>query len=394
MPIIAQHGSKEGGKITTGLEKGIISGTIMSPRDLTQSSLKSKIDELSQFPGAPLILFDPQFYATLIVKEPGARMGNLLSEYAEYFSDKQIKDLRREKQIVEAVDKVYRFQNKISGLTGTILPNIMIEDGLRSESANIAKLFLEVSDEFTLNTGISSNAWLTLALGNSCFRNTKDLEDLANEITGIELHAKGIYLLCETTPGNGVNPWYEPHVLAGMMYLNYVLSSSGYNVINGYSFKNAPYLAAAGGAVFGSGWYNTSRYFSLDRYRASGGMARRPNRKYMSRALWTRLDFATIRPFFDTFPWLLNGNKTDELFLSDNPSDDDECQQHWETVQTFLNEVLSFANVKERIAFLKQELIKSKQFRSKIIALSMPNFEDQVRDLQTALIRFDELAEF
>jgi hypothetical protein len=394
MPLLAQHGSKEGGKIASGLEKGFINGAIMSPRDLTLTSLKLKIDESRRISADALILFDPQIYAALIAKEPGARMGNLLSDYSDYFSETQIKDLRREKQIIEVVRNVFNFQRAISGLNGTIMPNIMIEDGLRSESANIAKLFFEISDEFAAGNGSSENTWLTLALGNSCFRSTKDLEDLANEITGIGLKAKGVYLLCETSPGNGVNPWHEPHMLAGLMYLNYVFSSSGYDVINGYSFKTSPYLAAAGGAFSASGWYNTSRYYSLDRFRASGGMAKRPNRKYMCRALWKRMDFATIRPFLKTFPWLLNGYFTDEMFESDNPTDEDECHQHWETVKIFTNEIVAKAGVKERTEFLGEELIKAQQFRSKIIALAIPNYDDQVRDLQMALTRFRELAEF
>jgi|GEM_PF-3213867 hypothetical protein len=394
MPLLAQHGFGDGGKIINGIGKGIISGTIMSPRNLTLSSLKTKIEEIRLLAKKSHILFDPQFYATLVAKEPGARMGNLMSEYSQYFSEKQIKDLRREKQINEAINNVYNFQKDISGLSGIIMPNILIEDGLRSESANIAKLFLELSDEFSTKKGTNANTWLTLALGNSCFRNTKDLEDLANEITGMGLQSKGIYLLCETSPGNGVNPWYEQHMLAGLMYLNYVLSSAGYDVVNGYSFDNAPYLAAAGSTSFGFGWYNTSRYFSLEPYRPSVGMARRPNRKYLCRALWLRMDFATIRPFWESFSWLLNGYGTDDLFSTDSPSEDDECQQHWETVKKYLGEISALKGAKERISFLKQELDKAQQYRSNLLALSIPNFEDQIRELKMALNRFDELAEF
>ena len=394
MTILAQHGSKESGKITNGLKNGYINGTIISPRDLTLSSLRDKINEIRPIQTNTTILFDPQFYATIVAKEPGSRMGNLVSNYSDYFSEKQTKDLRREKQISEVIEKVYNFQRELPGLTGIIMPNIFIEDGLRSESANIAKLFLEVADEFANEKHISSNTWLTLVLGNSCFRSTKDLENLANELTGIGLQSKGIYLLCETSPGNGVNPWHEPHILSGLMYLNYVFSSSGYEIINGYSFDNAPFLAAAGGLFFGSGWYNTSRYFSLDRYRASEGMARRPNRKYMSRVLWMRLDLATIQPFWEMFPWLLNGYTTDELFTKENPSEDDECQQHWETVKKYVDDISAIDSSKEKLQYLKNELVKAQQARSQIIALSIPGFEDQIRELQMALTRFEELAEF
>jgi hypothetical protein len=393
MPILAQHGFGDGCKMSSGLTNGFVAGAIMSPRDLTYNSLKTKIEELRKISDKSILLFDPQYYATLVAKEPGARMGNLLSDYSGYFSDKQLKELRREKPISEVINKVYQFQKATTGLSGIILPNILIQDGLRSESANIAKLFLEISDEIAAENNGSESAWLTLALGNSCFRSNKDLENLANEITGMGFKSKGIYLLCETTPGNGVNPWHEPHLLSGMMYLNYILSASGYEVINGYSFDNAPFLAAAGGSHFASGWYNTSRYFSLDRYRVSAGMAKRPNRKYLSRALWTRLDFATIRPFLESFPWLFNSNTTDELFQVDSLSEDDECQQHWEALDNFTSEVSFIDDVKERVDYLKQELIKSQQYRSKVITLSMPGFEDRIKDLSIALSRFEELAE-
>jgi vacuolar-type H+-ATPase subunit D/Vma8 len=106
------------------------------------------------------------------------------------------------------------------------------------------------------------------------------------------------------------------------------------------------------------------------------------------------MDFATIRPFWESFSWLLNGYGTDDLFSTDSPSEDDECQQHWETVKKYLGEISALKGAKERISFLKQELDKAQQYRSNLLALSIPNFEDQIRELKMALNRFDELAEF
>ena len=114
----------------------------------------------------------------------------------------------------------------------------------------------------------------------------------------------------------------------------------------------------------------------------------------MSRVLWMRLDLATIQPFWEMFPWLLNGYTTDELFTKENPSEDDECQQHWETVKKYVDDISAIDSSKEKLQYLKNELVKAQQARSQIIALSIPGFEDQIRELQMALTRFEELAEF
>ena len=77
----------------------------------------------------------------------------------------------------------------------------------------------------------------------------------------------------------------------------------------------------------------------------------------------------------------------------ENPTEDDECQQHWQTVQMFVDEVAQLSEVEDRIAFLYSELVRAQQTRSKIYALPIPSFEDQVRELKAALSRFEELAE-
>ena len=393
MNILAQHGFGDGTKIEAGLGHGLIQGAIISPRDIKLSSLKAKIESWKTVQPDCHILFDPQFYASLIAQEPGARLGNLSAEYSAYFAPKQYKDIRREKKIAVEIQSVIEFQQNELGLSEFILPGIMIQDGLLSESASIAKLFLEVGDEFTQSKNIHQHSWHTLVLGKSCFRNIRYLEDLVDEITGYGLEVQGFYLLAETTRSSESNPWFDADVLLGQMYLTYALTQAGYKVINGYSMLPATYLAAVGSDTTSSGWFDTLRYFSLDRYREQSGGGKRPNRRYFSKALWSRLDMASISAYLDRYGWILNGYDDDAKFKEGEANDTDEVLQHWHAVQLACNEVVSKSSIEERIQFLMAELTVAEQYRSRLLTLSMPHFQEQVAQCRSALHRFAELAE-
>jgi hypothetical protein len=392
MSLLAQHGFGDGGRIRAGLEIGLIDGCILSPKDLSRSSMLAKIEEIRQAAPAARILFDPQFYVSLIGNLPGVRLGSLMSDYGDYFAPKHYKDLRREKNIRDEVEKVIQFQQRI-GLQEIILPGILMQDGLKSEAASIAKSFLEIGDEVAGSEGIASRSWLTLALGESCFRDLKALQDLVDEITGMGLQSHGVYLLVETSNLDGISPWCHSSVLSGQMYLVYALSLAGFKVTCGYSGLSAPYLSSVGADAVAFGWFDTLRYFSLDRFRPSGGMSQRPKKKYLSRALWSRLDVALLRAIATAHPSVLNGSEQDEEFMTGEPKEKDEILQHWHAVREYCDEQVRSSSVPLRIANFRLHLTISEQLKARIPMLSIPGFDERITQTRGALSRFEHLAE-
>lgn len=392
MSILAQHGYGDADRIESGLNAGVIQGCILGPKDLTRSSLQGKIEQARRANAAASIFFDPQYYAVVVAHEPDARLGNLQSDYSEYFAPKSYRDIRREKVIREEVGKVADFQTQGLGLERVILPGILIQDGLQSESASIAKSFLEVFDEVVTEKRIADRSWITLALGADCFRDMKGLQDLVDEITGLWLNAKGIYLLCETTDLDGISPWCHPHVLAGQMYLIYALRQAGFEVLCGYAGLSAPYLQAAGATGIGFGWFNTMRNFSLDRFRPTPGMARRPNRKYLSRALWTRVDLPALQTLGRTHSKLLNGSPWDARYLDGSLPEKEEVLQHWHALCQFESDLAAMATIETRIAYLRSHLISVEQTRASLL-VPFHGLQEQISQTRLALGYFEEVAE-
>lgn len=394
MGVLAQHGFGGGIKVEEALDKGYIDGCIYSPKDIQLSKLKEKIDLL---PPKADIYFDPQYYATIIAQEPNAKLGNLVSDYAGYFSGKNFRELRREKNVAAEVEKTILFQKNELNLHNIIVPNILLQDGLNSASSNIAKTFLEIGSEIASDLNVNQNALLTFALDQSCFRNTQELLDLADEITGLGLETKGFYILVETSKEDGVNPWFIPEVLAGQMYLAYALAQNGYRVVYGYSFLPSPYLWVAGAKDVASGWFNTQRYFSLNKFRDIGASGRKANRRYFSDCLWLPVEWTQVQSFRSVVD-LMNGFGTDELYLhpSDEkrPNETDEVLQYWETLKKKEMELHSLRNTVTKVEYLLDCIEKQNVVLTQFKRIGRLPFGDEIlRNCQRSLYLFAELAE-
>jgi len=384
--ILAQHGYSEGDKIIEGLRNNFIQGCIFSPKDIGLQELKEKIAGLSRiYPNAE-VYFDPLFYASVPAQQYGvkARIGKLLSDYP-YFSPKQYRDLRREKFIRKETEKCLNFQKNIN-LKNFILPNIVIQDGLSSESSAIAKNFLEIGNEIANEQGVQDKCSLTLALDQSCFRNPETLIDFVDEITGFNSNVKGFYLLAETTKAPGSNPWFFSDVLKFQMYLTYALKQANYNIIHGFSIMPAPFLFAAGCDSVAFGWYNSLRYFSLDRFvpREEKAM-KKPNRRYLDINLWHRIESSKAA----SYP-LLYG---DSAYINTDSTDVEEILQNWRIVGDICGKVEKFKFYQEKLNYLLDWLKKSEIYKTKLENFSIPYFDTQVKNCRLAIYQFAELAE-
>lgn len=398
MPVLAQHGYGAGSKIQTALENGYIDGCIFSSKDIPQEKFLAAIADINKSKDKASIYFDPQYYATTIAQEPNAKLGYLASDYTNYFSSKTLRDLRREKNVSSEAEKVIRFQKETLNLSNIIAPNILIQDGLNSASSSISKNFLEIGAEKAADASAEKQTLLTLALDQSCFRSSQDLLDLVDEITGMNLYVKGFYILVETSKEDGPNPWYTPEILAGQMYLAYALSQNGYEVVFGYSFLPAPYLWAAGANSIACGWFNTLRYFSMNRFRDLSKGGRKANRRYLSNATWYPMEWTQVQMLPRSLN-LMNGFETDNLYTKPQgdkrPNEEDEILQYWDSLKNKEKYVLKAPYAEARTQQLLEDLKRQTVALAGIRAGGrVPYADEMLRGCLRSLALFAEFAEF
>lgn len=400
MSVFAQIGSQCGSKITDGLNNGFIDGCILSPRDSKLDALKKRIDEFQEQHPDFDILFDPQYYAsTVAATETKTKLGYLETEYTAFFSGAHYRELRRDSVVQKKIEKCLDFQQQELNISKFILPNICIVNDFDSASANVALSFLEIGSDVAKSKNIHKQSYLTLAIDNTCIRQTERFLDFMDDLTSGRYSAKQFYILVQSSRYNEPCPWNNPDALANQMYLAYVMAENGYKTLWGYSFLSAPFLWAAGADDCAFGWFNTLRYFSLNRYRDLGMSGRRANKRYFVAKLGVPVEWTlvanTIRP--DSEIYLQNRFASDNIFFNasgQEPTDSNEISQYWDSLKRIDNAIKRKKSITERIAFLKSYLdsINSTLAREEYNAFSTAEYR-QTADGLAALRKFTELAE-
>lgn len=361
MSVFAQMGPQCGSKTTDGINNGFIDGCILSPRDSKLEALRNRIDELKEIDSKFEILFDPQFYAsTIAATESKTKLGYLETEYSDFFAGTHYRELRRDSAIKSRIERCLDFQKGL-GISKYILPNICIINDFDSASANIALSFLDIGSDVAKSYNIHKQSYLTLAIDNTCIRQTERFLDFMDDLTAGKYSPKQFYILVQTSKHNEACPWNNPEALANQMYLAYVMAENGYKTLWGYSFLSAPFLWAAGADDCAFGWFNTLRYFSLNRFRDLGMSGRRANKRYFSTRLGVPVEWTLVANAMQTGSGvkLHNGFASDKIFFNssgEEPTDANEILQYWDSLKHIDNKIKSIKKITERIEFLKSYL--------------------------------------
>ena len=399
MSVFAQVGSQCGSKITDGINNGFIDGCILSPRDSKLEALKSRIEELKKNNLGFEILLDPQYYASIIAAtESKTKLGYLETEYSDFFAGTHYRELRRDSAVKSKIEKCLNFQMRLN-ISKYILPNICIVNDFDSASANIALSFLDIGSDVAKSYNIHKQSYLTLAVDNTCIRQTERFLDFMDDLTAEKYSTKQFYILVQTSKYNEACPWNNPEALANQMYLAYVMAENGYKTLWGYSFLSAPFLWDAGADDCAFGWFNTLRYFSLNRFRDLGMSGRRANKRYFSTRLGTPVEWTLVANAMQAKSEirLQNGFASDKIFFNSTgqePSDSDEISQYWDSLKHIDNKIKSIKKITERIAFLKSYLdsVNSTLAKKEYNTFSTAEYR-QTADGLAALRAFAKLAE-
>lgn len=373
MHLLAQHGPRAGDKTARGLNDGLISGVIYSAKDISAQRLQERCRQDAQDHPSAVRLFDPQYYACLLASEPGARLGSLVGEDAHaYFTPRRRQDLERESRVREDLEACLNYQRNLA-VTAFVAPNIVIRRSLDSIEATIAKDFLRSASQVHAQLTDPRPLYATLAVGADALHDRIELQNFLQEITELDDPPTGFYLLVEH-PDTVIPPTLEePGVLSRWMLINRVLSLSGYEVINGYSDVLGPYLGAAGASMVATGWFNTLKMFSLNKFGPNSGFARQPVPRYASARLLKSIRHTELEALRDTFPEVLNGHATDQDYDREEgsrPSSAGEALQNWACIRQ-LSELVVAGNPVESMANISVAVNQAEETYAGIGALGI-----------------------
>lgn len=340
----AHNGSDDRDKVMLGLERGCIQGAILSPKDYGLARTTYLFERMAAEHAHCERLFDPQFYASLLAHDPDGRMGKLLSEDDyPYFKARRRSQLEREANVIEDLASCLEFQSRLP-VTAAIAPNIVIRQRFNSAEAVIAKNFIRNTRHQWSAIGDGRPVYATLAMDAEALQDRLELEEFLNDITLLEEPPDGFYLLVHNPSSEIAPELVDARTLAGWMLVNHSLNLNGFEVINGFSDILTPFLCAAGGVAGATGWYNTQKVFSLDRFAPPSPGGRRPVPRYLSKGLLNSIRFDELHRLRRMFPAVLNDLPSDEFYPAENGSEPEgqiqEILQTWETISSFAPEMV------------------------------------------------------
>ena len=368
MELLAQHGFGNGEKIIRALNKGLIKGAIFSAKDVSPAKVADALEEIEAEHPQGVRMFDPQFYASMIAAQPGARLGYLGGDEAHsYFEPRRRRDLEREQQVRKDLTAVIAYQQKLA-VSAIIAPNIVIRRAFDSVEGTVSKNFLRNAAPIAAELGESRPVYATLAISSPALADRIELQNFLQEITEIDEPPTGFYLLLEKPDSGIAATLTEPDILSRWMLVNYILKTSGFRIINGYTDALSPYVGAAGSDAVATGWYNTLKTFSLKKFEPVSEFSRRPVARYLSRVLLKSIRHTELHDLRRPFPEVLNGLSCDDYYDEDEGSAPDaagEALQNWEGIG-LLNKIVAAGDVRASLTSCRSALDRAEELYARI----------------------------
>jgi hypothetical protein len=395
MKLYAQHGFGDGDKITTGLDEGLIQGIVFGAKDISPDKLREKLSEANDLSPDTIRLLDPQFYVSLLGGGTNLRLGNL-EEYP-YFRPYRRSQLELTERVGEALQEALEFQAGLP-LTGIIAPNILISRSFDSAESVVSKNFIRATGARFGKLADKRPVYATLAVSREALLEKSQLQEFLADITLLDDPPDGFYLLVGASSSEARTEIFHADVIAGWLLLNYSLKINGFEVINGYSDRLSPFLGAVGADAGCSGWFNTLRTFSLDRFAPASAGGRLPVQRYLSMRLLNRITFIELNGLRLFLPEVLNGLAHDVDFTeSEEPQRNREVFQSWEALRS-LSVNLSTGDLATNLERCNGAIAQARDAYARISASRFPldpkSGSDHLEDLSEGIKLFRELAEF
>jgi len=394
MKLYAQHGFGNGEKINEGFGDGSISGVVFGAKDIAPERLSEQVAALRQSARKAALLFDPQYYVVMLGGNPDVRLGNL--EDYSYFSALRRGQLEPSDAVERELRKVLEYQIGLK-LTGIIAPNILVSRSFDSGEAFIAKNFVRSARKVYASYRDKRPLYATLAISREALTDKAELQAFLTDITLLEDRPDGFYLLIAGRSSEARAEIFHADVIAGWMLLNHSLKVNGYEVVNGYSDLVSPFLGAVGGDVGCTGWFNTLRTFSLERFAPTASGGRQPIQRYLSSRLLNRITFIELDALRRAFPEIVNGLKRDAEYDTAEPERSKEVLQSWEALSTVLKQT-TIGEPEDNITACSEALDAAEELYASIrasnFALDTKSNGQHIESLREGIELFKKLAEF
>ena len=279
MTVYAQAGHGKSDKIIRGMSDGSINGVIWSPKDESPPSMQMDIHNYKTEFADSMMLFDPQFYTTVLVGTKARCLGQYpywrpLSR--SYFSNAA----NRRISVQETLD--YQLTLNVDRL---LSPSIEI-DSFGSADCNISLLLANESIRYhqeLSNTNLALPPLLiSLIISEACLSSPTNFNSFLDDIS--IMPSAGFYLIVHRVESQ-YRARFDPNALENLLYLVYVLAKMhSYEVICGYSDFVGTLLCAVGAKAIGTGWFSNLRQFTMDRF-LPPSPGRRARQRYSSQPL-------------------------------------------------------------------------------------------------------------
>lgn len=289
MSIIAQCGHAEGNKVTAALNAGVIDGVILSPRHHSVPNLRAQATAVLAQGGANYVLFDPQFYASVIAS--GAAKLGKLQTYPYYPSQQGLRRVHFGSSEIRLYARGvldFQAQELASQLSHYIAPTVLL-DSLDDFWSQIALNLASEAIEYNKALKPSKPLLISLFATEGAFTNRRSVEDFVDAVTSYD--AAGFYVVVNRGLSRAECA-LKPTPLGHLMYTCYVLSKlNEYLVICGYEDLEGMLLHAAGVTACATGWTRGIRAFNLENLYVQtgkpGGIS--PRARYTSAPLLSKL---------------------------------------------------------------------------------------------------------
>jgi len=269
--ILAQQGYGKGRYIEEGIKDGSLRGAILSPRDEEPAALTSFVKHLAE-DGLEFVAIDPQFYAFTIAD---GRLRHLERyPFSPGFLTRRSFSSSTELRAFSSDALKYQAHLPVTHL---ISPAVALTD-LRDSNSQIYVTMAQESIRWHSKKK-QKPLLLSLILNESALQSSDAIDEFLDVITSWDYH--GVYLCVQATT-SAYPATLSAAALANLLYLVHVLTTlNDYLVVFGFADFNALLLGAAGASYAASGWYNSLKQFSLNRFVPSKGGSR-PRPRYPS----------------------------------------------------------------------------------------------------------------
>jgi len=352
MELYAQHGYGPSDKLIRGVEEDIIDGVIFSPRYIRSDAMKNMTTRLCEINNDVRLFLDPEYYATIYINEQNAKLG-YLEEWSHFRSIRRNLLLTNDNRVDDLINDSIEVQRD-SGANHLIAPNIFINNSFDSIDAAIAIKFIQRSNQYIIDNNINEPFYVSLAVNTYALNNRSNFLEFIDTLTASLTDVDGLYLIVGTNTAAS-RPIFlsadivQREVLGGWMYINYVLTLNGLEVLNGYSDLAMPFLAAAGGTSGATGWWSNLQSFSLSRYIRTAGGGSLPIIRYLSNALLGRIRIDEREAFAELVPQINNNLPYDDEYIGVEPDRTVELLQSWQAINALNTEILNDDDIESRL---------------------------------------------